>query len=119
MNLLALVHSLEPLIPVLVGRLQADVQVGVSLLRRQVDHVELCIDVHQPALLVHDGQSRHPLVDELVQGLDDGRLLGGHLDQVVRADLQVEDGVLEVLGLGHVVDLRRRRVDTNEVGGRE
>ena len=105
MNLFALVHPLKPLVPVLVGSLQADVQVRVGLLRGQVDHVKLGVDVHQPPVLVHDGQGRDPLVDELVQGLNDGGLLRGDLHQVVRPNLQVEDRVLQVLRLRHVVDL--------------
>ena len=48
--LLALVDALEPLVPVPVGLLQRHVQVGVGLLRRQVYHIKLGVNVHQPAL---------------------------------------------------------------------
>jgi len=48
--LLALVDALEPLVAVPVGLLQRHVQVGVGLLRRQVDHVELGVDIYKSAL---------------------------------------------------------------------
>ena len=42
--------ALEPLVPVLVRLLEGHVEVGVGLLRRQVDHVELGVDVNQTTL---------------------------------------------------------------------
>ena len=48
------------------------------------DDVELGVDVHQLPLVVHDGEGGDPGAHELVQGLDDGGLVLGGLEQVTK-----------------------------------
>ena len=64
--LLALVDPLEPFVPVLVGLLQSDVQVRVSLLSSQINDIKLGIDIHQSTLFVYYWQCGDSLVDKLV-----------------------------------------------------
>ena len=72
------------------------------------DDVELGVDVDELALLVDDGEGGDPLGDELVERVDDRRLVGRHLDPVVGPDVEVADGGVKVFRFRQVVYLEEK-----------
>ena len=82
-------------------------------LRRRFTHydVELGVDVYELVLVVDDGQRRDSEADELVERLDDGRVVVRHLDVVVGPDVEVADRAGEVARLRQIVNLREEEID--------
>lgn len=70
--------------------------------------VKFSVDVLELSLFIDDGQSRNPLLNKLVEGLDDWRLVFGHFNVFVGSDPEVENGFMEVTRLVKVMNLKRK-----------